>query len=55
MVHSLEKKILMFFSWFGQRKTKGCYFLLSITIIIISYFKRIRMIGQMDGLGNDQI
>jgi hypothetical protein len=45
----------MFFSWLGQRKTKGCYFLLPITIIDIRYFNKIKMTGQMDGLGNDQI
>lgn len=45
----------MFPSWFGERKTKGCYLLLPVTIINIGCFKKNRMIGEMDGLGNDQI
>jgi hypothetical protein len=44
----------MFLSSFGQKITKGCYFLVPITIIRVSYFKIIRMIDQMDGIGNDQ-
>jgi len=44
----------MFLSRFGQRRTKGCYFLLLVIIIRVSYLKKIRMIGQTDGLDNDQ-
>jgi hypothetical protein len=44
----------MFLRWLGQRKTKGYYFLRWVIIIRVSYFKRGRMIGQIDGIGNDQ-
>jgi hypothetical protein len=45
----------MFLSWVGQRRTKGCYFLLPIHIIRVNYLNKIKMIGQTDGLGNDKI
>jgi hypothetical protein len=44
----------MFLNWLGKKKTKRCDFLSLVIIIRVSYLKKIRMIGQMDGLGNDQ-
>ncbi len=48
----------MLLSWLGERRTKGCYFLLLVIFIKVNYSKRIkmkiRMISQMDGIGNNQ-
>jgi hypothetical protein len=47
----------MFLSCLGQRRTKGHYLLLSVIIIKVSYFQKIRMkirvISQTDGVGNE--